>query len=479
MKPIKIFKNKNIIFEAIGDERYMTLPMLKILIDKYKCNCIALVRFEQDKQTLLNSGLFKTVYSISEILDNCIINKNDLMKEAKKIENKYSTVFNYNLCDRRLYFTGCTSFPYTYNETDTSYEDWISQFVAIYKGIEHIIHSHKISIAINGRRALTDVAKGLGLNVRSLGYSFLHDRMVWRDGIKMNGIWLEKSHKKMQRTNTKISADILEPPPFHMNVRKNFFKGIKVTKLIKTIIFIIIRTIYWKIRKYDKVRKFGYSALRHIKFHWRRRNIYKYLTKNSISTKHLFASKKTYVFMALQMEPEVLLSSQTPEFYDQISIIHQVAKELPVGTYLVIKDHVPAIGYRDISFYKIINTMPNVILINPSEFAIPLIKKAEVVVSLLGRSAFEAAALGIPVLAFSPYFFFDYLKHVYVCTDMLSVRSKLSSLLKYNKQDRINFAKEGEFLLAAVNALTVDPEKYSYKEDLGQALFDKLMDSFR
>ena len=49
--------------------------------------------------------------------------------------------------------------------------DWISQFVAIYKGIEHIIHSHKISIAINGRRALTDVAKGLGLN-GSLGYSF-------------------------------------------------------------------------------------------------------------------------------------------------------------------------------------------------------------------------------------------------------------------------------------------------------------------
>ena len=81
-------------------------------------------------------------------------------------------------------------------------------------------------------------------------------------------------------------------------------------------------------RRYDKVTKFGYKASRHIKFHWRRRKIYNYLIKNSIKSDTLINSEKPFVFMALQMEPETLLSSQTPEFFDQIAMIHQVSKEL-------------------------------------------------------------------------------------------------------------------------------------------------------
>tara|TARA_X000000950_G_C13915618_1_gene660860 strand:- start:4100 stop:5542 length:1443 start_codon:yes stop_codon:yes gene_type:complete len=478
MNPQEIFKNSSILFEAVGDERKFILPMLKLLKEIYQIKCVVLVRFSQDKKFFLDSGLFDAAYSFSEIIDNYVYDNKDVIIKAKNIETKYNTVFNYNLCDRRLFFTGCTSFPYTLNETGTSYEDWIRQFVSIYYGIESIFNKHKITIAINGRRVVTDIAKSLGLHVRSMGYSFLHDRMLWRDSLKMNRTWLKKAHKKMELANKNISSDILEPPPFHMNVRRNFFRGIQFYKLINSTIYIIVRTIYWKLRKHDKVNKFGFSLNRHIRLYWRRRKIFKYLIKKSITTQNLIKSKKTFVFMALQMEPEVLLSTQTPEFYDQISIIHQVAKELPAGTYLAVKDHVPAIGYRDLSFYRMLDTMPNVILIDPSEYAIPLIKKTKVVVSLLGRSAFEAAALGVPVLAFSPYLPFDYLEHVHICTDMLNVRSELHTLLKYNTQDRIRFAKEGERLLAAVEATTIDPHNYDKEEGLGKALINKLVESF-
>jgi hypothetical protein len=478
MKAEDLFRNGCVLFEAVGDERRFTLPMIRILKEQYGVRAIALVRFVQDKKPLMETGLFEAAYSTSEMLDDAIRQDGDLMCEARKLEAKYDTVFHYNLCDRRLYFTGCTSFPYTRVETGESYEGWIGQFVATYHGVEDICRRHGVTVALNGRRVVNDVAKGLGLHVRSLGYSFLHDRMVWRDGLRINGTWLAKAHEKVARTGEKISASILEPPPFHMSVRRSFFDGIRLSSLIKTTSLIIARTLYWHLRKYDKVVKFGYSAHRHIRFNWRRRRVYKHLVKHGTRADDLIHSGRPFVFMALQMEPEVLLSSQTPEFYDQIAMIHQVAKELPVGTFLAIKDHVPALGYRDMSFYRMLDTMPNVVLIDPTDYAIPLIKEARAVVSLLGRSAFEAAAFGVPVLAYSPNLFFAYLDHVRVCTDMANVRSELHALLSYTEQDRKCFAVEGERLLAAVNSTTIDPAEYDGDEAVGQALLGSLVESF-
>ncbi len=473
-----LFRNGCVLFEAVGDERRFMLPMIRILKERYGVRTIALVRFAQDKKPLMDTGLFEAAYSTSEMLGNATGQDADCIGEARELEVKYNTVFHYNLCDRRLYFTGCTSFPYTHVETDESYEGWVGQTVATYRGVEDICRKHGVTVALNGRRVVTDVAKGLGLHVRSLGFSFLHDRMLWRDGLKMNGAWLAKAHANVTRSGGKIPASILEPPPWHMSVRRNFFDGIRLTSLIAGTSLIVARTFYWRLRRYDKVVKFGYSAHRHIRFSWRRRQVYKHLVNNGTRADDLIQSGRPFVFMALQMEPEVLLSSQTPEFYDQIAMIHQVAKELPVGTFLAIKDHVPALGYRDMSFYRMLDTMPNVVLVDPTDYAIPLIKQARAVVSLLGRSAFEAAAFGVPVLAYSPNLFFGYLDHVHVCTDMVNVRSELQTLLSYTEEDRKRFAAEGERLLAAVDATTIDPAEYDEDEALGEALLGSFVESF-
>ena len=149
------------------------LPMINALKKVYNVKLIALVRFAQDKKYYKNTDLFEAVYSTSEMLDNIIINDFDAIKEAQRLEKKYKTVFHYNLCDRRLYFTGASSFPYTSVETNETYEGWIKQFVSIYKGTEEIFKKHNITITLNGRRVVNDIAKSLNLHIRSLGYSFL------------------------------------------------------------------------------------------------------------------------------------------------------------------------------------------------------------------------------------------------------------------------------------------------------------------
>lgn len=468
-----------ILFEAVGDERRFMVPMLKMLKERQGVRLVALVRFTQDKKPYAEMGLFDAVYSTAEMLDDLPPDDDALMPSARDVEKRFDTVFHYNLCDRRLYFTGCTNFPYTRVETGESYTGWVRQFLAMYRGIEAIFERHEVTLALNGRRVVCDVARGLDIPARCLGYSFLHDRMIWKDGQKVNGEWLAAVHERARRENRRVSADILEPPPFHMTVRRNFFAGIRISALLKTTVYILLRTVYWHLRRYDKVTRFGYSASRHIRFQLNRRRIYRYLVRRGTSGAELLGSGKPFVFMALQMEPEVLLSSQTPEFYDQIAMIHQVAKELPVGTYLAIKDHVPALGYRDLNFYRMLDTMPNVILIDPSEFAIPLIRRARAVVSLLGRSAFEAAAFGIPVLTYSPSPFFGYLPHIEVCTDMARVRPALEKLLSFTQEDRRSFVREGEFMLSAMESSTLDPAEFVDGEALGAALLSNLNDTLR
>lgn len=467
-----------ILFEAIGDERKFMMPMLRILKEQQGARLFGLVRYTQDIKPLLDTGLFEAVYATAEMLDHLPPDDDQLVPAAREIERRFDTVFHYNLADRRLYFTGCTAFPYTKIETSLPYREWIRQFVAMYHAIEKIMKRHEVTLAMNGRRVVCDVARGLGIPSRGLGYSFLHDRMIWKDGMKVNGDRLLAAHQRMRAAGNYLSSDMLEPPPFHMDIRRRFFAGISLRVLLKTTILILVRTAYWHLRRYDKVTRFGYSPWRHIKFHFKRRSVFRHLVRKSITADELTQAGHPYAFMPLQMEPEVLLSGQTPEFYDQIAMIHQVAKELPVGTYLAIKDHVPALGYRDLSFYRMFDTMPNVLLIDPREFAIPLIRKSLLVVSLLGRSAFEAAAFGVPVLAYSPGLYFGHLPHVDVATDLAQTGDVLRRLIGYSDEERAAFAREGELMLAAMHDTTIDPAEYEKPEDLGDALLSGLDATF-
>lgn len=467
-----------ILFEGVGDERKFMIPMLRILREQQGARLIGLVRYTQDIKWLLNTGLFEAVYSTAEMLDHLPPDDDGLIPAARKIEQRFDTVFHYNLADQRLYFTGCTAFPYTKIGTSLPYREWIRQFVAMYHAIEMIMKRHGVTLTMNGRRVVCDIARGLGIPSRCLGYSFLHDRMIWKDGMKVNGDWLLATHQRMRAAGTHLSSDILEPPPFHMHIRRRFFAGISLRVLLKTTILIFARTTYWHLRRYDKVTRFGYSPWRHIKFHFNRRSVFKRLVRKSITADELTQAGHPYVFMPLQMEPEALLSGQTPEFYDQIAMIHQIAKELPVGTYLAIKDHVPALGYRDFSFYRMLDTMPNVLLIDPREFAIPLIRKSRAVVSLLGRSAFEAAVFGVPVLAYSPSLYFGHLPHVEVATDLAHTGNVLRRLIGYTDEERAAFAREGEFMLAAMHESTIDPAEFDKSEELGAGLLSGLNATF-
>jgi len=135
-----------------------------------------------------------------------------------------------------------------------------------------------------------------------------------------------------------------------------------------------------------------------------------YLLKTKIRGNFLdkFGIKKIedekFVYLPLHQEPERSLLLDAPFYTNQIETTRNIAKSLPVGYVLYVKEHPTqgrSRGWRPISEYKEIMEIPNVKLIHPSIPSDQLIKKSSLVISVGGTASFEAAFYEKPSIMFA------------------------------------------------------------------------------
>lgn len=100
-----------------------------------------------------------------------------------------------------------------------------------------------------------------------------------------------------------------------------------------------------------------------------------------------------FVFFPLHQEPERSLLITAPFYTNELEVITNIVKSLPIGYKLLIKEH-PAMmnrEWRPISYYKKIMDLPNVILIHPNVKPEEIYKKCSLVIAISGTASFEAA----------------------------------------------------------------------------------------
>ena len=100
-----------------------------------------------------------------------------------------------------------------------------------------------------------------------------------------------------------------------------------------------------------------------------------------------------FVLFTLHQEPERSLLIATPFYTNQLEVIRHIAKSLPPGYKLYVKEHFSQLlrEWREISYYKEIIEIPNVRLYHPSANIEKLIQKSSLVISIGGTTSFEAA----------------------------------------------------------------------------------------
>jgi hypothetical protein len=144
--------------------------------------------------------------------------------------------------------------------------------------------------------------------------------------------------------------------------------------------------------------------------------MYRYALASSFAFRHA-PPAGPYVYFPLHAQPEFTTDVRAPLFANQIALVENMAKSLPAGYRLVVKEHPAMKGERPLAYYRALRQLFNVELMSPTVDGHDLVRNAAAVAVITGATAWEAILYQKPVIAFGPlcYRFFDL---VYQCPDI-------------------------------------------------------------
>ncbi|TAK30034.1 MAG: hypothetical protein EPO21_19995 [Chloroflexota bacterium] len=111
-----------------------------------------------------------------------------------------------------------------------------------------------------------------------------------------------------------------------------------------------------------------------------------------------------FVYFPLHFQPEATTLVCAPFHVDQLNLIEQLARSLPVNMLLYVKEHPVSLGRRPISYYQRIKKLSNVRLINASVDSHELIRQAAATITITGTAGWEALLYERPVIYFGNAF---------------------------------------------------------------------------
>lgn len=112
-----------------------------------------------------------------------------------------------------------------------------------------------------------------------------------------------------------------------------------------------------------------------------------------------------FLYFALSVTPEASTCIEAPQYADQLVVIGALARGLPAGWRLVVKDHLPMCGRRTLEFYRCASQYPNVVMVNPTLSSPGIAARSTVTAVIAGTTGWEALFLGKPVVAFADAWF--------------------------------------------------------------------------
>ena len=112
-----------------------------------------------------------------------------------------------------------------------------------------------------------------------------------------------------------------------------------------------------------------------------------------------------FAYYPLHVEPEIALSIFGREYLNQIELVRNISRCIPVTWKLVVKDHPAGIGRRNLKYYRKLREIPNVILVNHYADSNHIIEKAKMIFTVSGFSGFEAIIRRKPVITFGRTFY--------------------------------------------------------------------------
>ena len=240
---------------------------------------------------------------------------------------------------------------------------------------------------------LVELCRAKGIKVLML----IASRLGFRSYIS-SSITESKNHVNVKNNEKSITFSELQEYFKKINKSKQYLKiesgGIGLSVKDKIIAFLkwIFQTYDNEYRKiYDHFGVTLFQVLKNKIIEEITRNIrYSFLEKNSIKNP-LF--KEKFIYFPLHVQPERNLDIDAPYYANQLDVIENIARSLPIQYKLYVKEHqtMKFRHWRQTSFYNSVLNLANVTLIHPLSNSLEIIKNCSLIITIAGTTGVEAA----------------------------------------------------------------------------------------
>ena len=317
------------------------------------------------------------------------------------------------------------------------------------------IATRGIDLVINGHKDAAVVARAMGVPFRLLYSSRHQNYYYWAEDEFLEIPGLKAAYDRLAGRD--FPPVVLDQPYLQeVKHRVRVLQGSAAWKLARTSAYFLMRRAYLRLKGYHS--RWGYSLPSLLAFHYRKQRDLKRLRFPNAQRLSALEGKR-FVFFPLQTEPEQSLQWMSPECLSQLGVIASLARDLPVGTVLAVKETIHGAGRRPRDFYAQIREFKNVTLLDVTEKGIDVIKRSAGVAAISGTAGMEAAMMGKPVVLFGRHNGYQFLPHVHLVTREEDLRAALGRMLDASNPDRA--IRDGARFREAIIQASFDLRSYN------------------
>lgn len=459
---------KNLLFYI--DESFAHFGIAKSIHEKSDYNIFTVIDVNEKLKIFFETQKiisFQKIWNIRNI-DLDPYRKPDL-EYLKSFEKK----FNINIWQKAYADNGFIKYNKYYN--NFKHDEILSILEQECKLFENIFNQVKIDFLIlkltdhHRIQLLFEIIKSLGIKTLMLNPTRIGYRVMISSDFEIidskNDLYTDKNKDSIIYSD--IDAYMEKFNIFEQGKKRSSFKGSKKpNKFSRSLQF--VKSAYTKNHS-DHYTNYGKTSKKLIfeKFlerpfrNWINR---RFFDKHAI---HEINSENPFVYFPLHVEPERTITIFAPFYTNQFEVIIHLAKSLPIGYKLYVKEHpfMIKIRPRDTSYYQKIIELPNVEFIHPSVNPNEILKKCSMVATISGTSAFEAAFYKKPSIVFSDVSF-SFLPFVYRIKNL----NELSDVIKNLRNKKFDFS-EIAYYVSLVDKNSFEFDIVSYYDNVKTEIY--------
>jgi len=412
------------------------------------------------------AGVLESLSLIPEVLPDAYpsdLDEATVFAAARALEDELGlTVNRITMMNRhhgRGFALGGFRHPRSRHSEEVSYVQTVETYRRILAFWSDEVKTKRIDLLLNGAGGAIQVGEALGVACRSLVEARYKDNWLWVEGGFDECRDIEEAFAD-PATAEGEGEEINAPTRAHLEIRTGLLRNASTRTLLEKVASQTKKRLIWKLRGHHKAREYYYRE--EVAYQYRMWRDLRALLHGGLRTVKSLEGEP-FVFFPLHVEPEKSVQILSPEFFFQLSAIAALARELPAGVKLIVKEHVTAVGRRPDNFYDQLREFRNVELMDPSEHGVEAVRASVTVATITSSAGMEAAIMGKPVITFGQHNWYNFLPHVRVIERPDDLGRAARELLSPTF-DSQRARRDGARFLRALKAASFDLAGYSWRK---------------